>query len=241
MIRLLQDITSADPVTISAKKITFDLNSYDLIFTNSLTVDNNAEVDYIRSGEFKVVYQTSGSAYALSVSNSKCLIKGVEIRRSDANTIYALDCRNATVSVTGDVTAYNTNRLGGGAVGIRAASSSSVTVGGIITAQASTYISLGNSGYKTIADFTEPTTKPGYLTYTDGDSIVGYSTVWVKAAALPSGTAPAISGPVSKTVTAGYAATSTDPYTVTGSPAPTVVKTSGNAGGHHLGRRGKKA
>jgi len=41
--------------------------------------------------------------------------------------------------------------------------------------------------------------------------------------------APGISGPTALTLTAGYGATSTDAFTATGSPAPTVTKTSGNA------------
>jgi len=41
--------------------------------------------------------------------------------------------------------------------------------------------------------------------------------------------APAITGPTAMTLAEGYAATSTGAYTVTGAPAPTVTKTSGNA------------
>jgi len=41
--------------------------------------------------------------------------------------------------------------------------------------------------------------------------------------------APTISGPTTMTLAAGYPATSTGAYTLTGTPAPTVTKTSGNA------------
>ena len=41
--------------------------------------------------------------------------------------------------------------------------------------------------------------------------------------------APAITGPTTMSLAAGYAATSTGVYTITGTPAPTVAKTSGNA------------
>ena len=41
-------------------------------------------------------------------------------------------------------------------------------------------------------------------------------------------TAPTITGPTRMMLTEGYAATSTGMYTVTGNPAPTVTKTSGN-------------
>ena len=41
--------------------------------------------------------------------------------------------------------------------------------------------------------------------------------------------APTITGPTTMTLTQGYAAISTDAYTITGTPAPTVTKTSGNA------------
>ena len=43
------------------------------------------------------------------------------------------------------------------------------------------------------------------------------------------GDAPTISGETDMTLTQGYAATSTGAYTITGNPAPTVTKTSGNA------------
>jgi hypothetical protein len=43
------------------------------------------------------------------------------------------------------------------------------------------------------------------------------------------GVAPTLTGPTSMTLTAGYAATSTDVYTATGSPMPTIAKTSGDA------------
>jgi len=68
-------------------------------------------------------------------------------------------------------------------------------------------------------DFAEVTTREGYNTYTDGTS-----TVWVKYR-VPSG----IAGPTALALTAGYAATSTGVYTVTGDPAPTVTKTAGDA------------
>jgi len=41
--------------------------------------------------------------------------------------------------------------------------------------------------------------------------------------------APGITGPTTMSLTTGYSATSTGVYTVTGNPAPTVTKTSGNA------------
>jgi len=46
---------------------------------------------------------------------------------------------------------------------------------------------------------------------------------------MVSGTAPAITGPTAMILTTGYAATSTGEFTVTGSPAPTVTKTAGDA------------
>ncbi|MDR2687580.1 MAG: DUF6273 domain-containing protein [Oscillospiraceae bacterium] len=46
---------------------------------------------------------------------------------------------------------------------------------------------------------------------------------------LATATAPGITGPTTMSLTAGYAATSTGVYTLTGAPAPTVTKQSGNA------------
>ncbi|MCL2517938.1 MAG: InlB B-repeat-containing protein [Oscillospiraceae bacterium] len=56
----------------------------------------------------------------------------------------------------------------------------------------------------------------------EGDTYFSF-TLTVTAAS-----APAITGSTTMTLTAGYAATSTDAYTINGNPAPTITKTSGD-------------
>ena len=60
-------------------------------------------------------------------------------------------------------------------------------------------------------------------TYTFGTSNGTVTAQWT------ANVAPGITGPTTMTLTVGYAATSTGMYTVTGSPAPTVTKTAGDA------------
>jgi len=60
-------------------------------------------------------------------------------------------------------------------------------------------------------------------TYTFGTSNGTLTAQWT------GNVAPGINGPTTMTLTAGYTATSTGVYTVTGNPAPTVTKTAGDA------------
>jgi len=76
------------------------------------------------------------------------------------------------IVVYGNVTLADAGTLGCGAV---ARDSGKITINGIFTVSAGAgYIRVGDTD-KTQADSTTPTTKTGYLTYTDGAS-----TVWVK-------------------------------------------------------------
>jgi len=70
-------------------------------------------------------------------------------------------------------------------------------------------------------------TYPVVMTATDGgsDNVTLTFTLTVTDETIP----PGINGAAEMTLVAGYAATSTEAYTITGSPAPTVTKTSGNA------------
>ena len=200
-IKLLADITyPMEYCTMDNKKITFDLNGHDLIFTGSLWIDNGSNIDYIGKGKFEVNRTTSYTALYL-LRGSTCKLTGVTINdtagigtgryaegiycydystvivngdvlaisngdiSSNSYAIYAID--NGTVTVNGDVIA-----LGNG-YGALAFGGSTVTINGTMTTN-TIYINVGYI-YKTQADFTLPTTKTGFLTYTDGTS-----TVWVK-------------------------------------------------------------
>jgi len=56
----------------------------------------------------------------------------------------------------------------------------------------------------------------------------GYNDSAEVTVTMAAAAAPAVTGPTTMTLTAGYAAVSTDAYTITGNPAPTVTKTSGD-------------
>jgi len=82
------------------------------------------------------------------------------------------------------------------------------------------------NGYKY---FVSTTTTPSTteLTGNGSTTVIGSTHKYAKITPPPS--APTITGPTSLTLAQGYAATSTNAYTFTGYPAPTVTKTSGDA------------
>jgi len=85
---------------------------------------------------------------------------------------------SGTVTINGNVISSDTGVYASTDYSGRRAPGSQVTINGTITAPL-TYILLedrnGNDTELTAADYTTPTTNPGYLTYTDG-----VSTVWVQ-------------------------------------------------------------
>ncbi|MCL2158274.1 MAG: S-layer homology domain-containing protein, partial [Oscillospiraceae bacterium] len=197
---------------ISNQKITFDLNGYDLIFASTLHVEKKSIIDYIGTGNFKVIVNTTlnsdySNKVALEVIESSMKLTGVEIRDNGTGNyamVVALACDGSSsypgsVVVNGDVKAVGNGKetsygIGvsaqGGAVtvtgniineniksdttGVEVILGGTVTVNGDIGAHPSKYVSFNNT-YKTKEDFTTPTTKAGYKTYTDGTN-----TVWVK-------------------------------------------------------------
>jgi hypothetical protein len=228
-IKLLQNITHTTTCTIDNKKITFDLNGYNLVFNrnndNALVVQNNSIVDYIGTGNFKVIINTNIDANGLRVRlGSVCKLTYVEANDNNnlSSIVRAINCEGGTITVNGDVKTTKSGS-GGSTVGIFASGNvivngnvigsadyavsavlegnvivngnvsntysngigahvlqngriTTITVNGTITAP--TYIQLthpANTTDKTITDYTLPTTKPGYFTYTDGTG-----TVWVK-------------------------------------------------------------
>lgn len=239
---------------LNGKWLTFNNSS-----GTALVVKGGAVVDYTGSGNFRAISSGSGSyCYGLNVlDNSSCKLTYAETRSNGSSAVRvngATSATKASAIVNGDVKASgslssgvntyygsaiingNIHVTGTSYVAVYTGIDSTITVNGNITANnigvfapagtvtvngtitASVYIRL-TSGNKTAADFTNPTSNPGYLTYTDGES-----TVWVKEQVAPN-----ISGPESMSLTTGYTATSTDIYTVTGFPVPTVTKMSGDS------------
>ena len=116
--------------------------------------------------------------------------------------------------------------------GYNAVSTDPYTVSGaraVVTKTAGNGAITWNNGAKTlniaaglpIGDY------PVELTVSNGvdPSVTFTFTLTVEEAAVP----PDINGTSGMTLALGYAAASTEPYTITGSPAPTVTKKSGNA------------
>ena len=278
VIRLLDNIThaSASSTQITNRRITFDLNGHDLIFTNYLGI-SNSNIDYTGTGKFELNHIMTGStssgyffANGLSVYSSGAIrLTGVTVTDSGtgtSRTVRGINCSsNSTVTVDGNVSATgngessssghaiyasgtgtsvtvngnisaanngigvlasgtgtsvtvngNISAANNGTGVLATGTGTTVTVNGTISADAN-YIRVGSTA-KTPAEVTNPTTKPGYLTYTDG-----FTTVWVYAGAP---VAPVITGDATLTLTEGYAATSTGAFTVTGAPALTVALTS---------------
>jgi len=207
VIKLLDNITHELPKAYSMyridnKKITFYLDGFDLIFTeNCLSLDNGSIVDYIGSGELKVIRNLTGTAIgvntsALSIENgSSCTLTEVEITDNGTGigrNVVAIKSNNASVTVNGDVKTTSNRDITANSWGIDA-NSSAITVTGNITCDnigvyvrnnttvtidgsidAPLYIMI-DGNVLSISEFTKPTTKTGYFTYKRGTS-----TVWVK-------------------------------------------------------------
>lgn len=112
VIMLLQDIDYAGGITITNKKITFDLDGKTLTVNNTsgagLTVTNGSVVDIASPGELNVTGSTTG----LSVNNSTVTVTNVT-----SGTLHGiLAGNNSVVTVTNDVTsaAYMAAAASGG-------------------------------------------------------------------------------------------------------------------------------
>jgi len=198
-IKLLQDIEH--PRTEVIKNITFDLNGkilnfneYDNYYVPALRVVGNFAGN---KGEIKLLDPQNGELNTLrgypgvQVTNTGKLtvtnvttdwdpyLYGVwaelecycKVIRNITTTYCGVYAEGGTVEVGGNVSITNEN-----GIGVHAKWGGNVTIDGkIVVPPGATYIKIENNITKSKADFTIPTTKEGYLTYTDGSS-----TVWVK-------------------------------------------------------------
>jgi len=160
--------------------------------TNATTTVNSAGVSANDGCEVTVLGTATGS-YGVYCSDAKITVENangiyfgvyasgsgshITVRNVNSTSsgcvVYATG--SGEVTVLGDVTAS-----GSGIVGAHAYMGGNITIEGTLTATGgATYIAVGLTG-KTEAQYVEPTTKAGYLTYTDGTS-----TVWVKGEADP--------------------------------------------------------
>jgi len=165
-IKLLTNINYNNTLTVSNKKITFDLNGKDLNVnstSNGLEVHSGGNVFLSGIGNFNV----TGSNYGtyINASGDKATVTNVTGRGYVA---YAR--QGGELTVLGNVTVTNAS-----GIGAFAEYGSKITIDGTITVPAGgTYIKVGTTT-KTQNDYEAVTTKAGYFTYTDGSN-----TVWVK-------------------------------------------------------------
>ncbi|MCL2863346.1 MAG: hypothetical protein FWE54_04585 [Methanimicrococcus sp.] len=118
-----------------------------------------------RNSTVTVHNNVTGGLYGVFANDSTITVSGGVI-----NNDFGVSADNSTVNVGGDVESND--------VGLRAENESEVTVDGIITVPSGrTYIEINSVSYD-IGDYSDPSSKSGYLEYTDTDSFV-----WVMAIA----------------------------------------------------------
>ncbi|MCL1951978.1 MAG: hypothetical protein FWF60_04040 [Oscillospiraceae bacterium] len=172
-IRLTDNITYDVELWISAAKtITLDLNGKTLNFNNRVCAGGGGKLLLAApaNGQFNLSYSGGSSAAVWAGDDSI-----VEVTNVNGTGNFCAVCgTGGEVVVYGNVT--------GGNVGAYADCGGKVTIDGTLTTSG-TYIQFWDDDNdieinKTAAQFSTPTTKTGYKTYTDGTS-----TVWVKCAA----------------------------------------------------------
>ncbi|MCL1905836.1 MAG: S-layer homology domain-containing protein, partial [Clostridiales bacterium] len=212
-ITLLADITHTPKVDVIGKTITFELNGKKLNIGS--TGDRGL---YVENGEVKLENAANGELNVnghgvYTINGGKAEVHNIEMSASGGDSGAFAGARSE-VTVRGNITVTTGNSTNNGAY---ASEGGKITVEGIITVPAgATYIMVGNS--KKIQS--GGVSNGGYLEYIDGTSIVK-----VKDTATAE---LKITGPAAMTLAVGYAATSSDIFTITGIPAPTVTKTSGD-------------
>jgi len=116
-IKLLTDITHDGGCSISNKKITFDLNGKNLIFTNTggaALYPTNSAIDYINQGTTGSFQVKSIDGNGLYADNSSCKLTYAEISNTTTNACYAVVGlnSNSTVIINGNVKATGNNSWG---------------------------------------------------------------------------------------------------------------------------------
>ena len=185
-IRLLAGISYEDTITISGKSVTFDLNGMKLdvamplgAWSPGLHVKDGGELKLQANGEFNINGSCCGvfveEGCVATVTNSRAV-------RSDGQAVVV---RGGELTVTGEVLGMD--------VGAGVSDGGKLTVGAITRPSfigedgepvyQGAYIVFNEASLSAEpdimalwqSDFTTPTTKAGYLTYTDGSNVV-----WVK-------------------------------------------------------------
>ena len=173
-IKLTADINYNTHMNIVGKNITFDLNGFKLNATAGLRVEScKLLLADPRNGEFNV--SASHPSFNVQVYGTSTRAEITSATTATAN--YAVYGNAGETIVYGDVTQNN----GGSAdyCGVWTMNGN-ITVKGKITAAGSAAYTkfgpLGSATDKAQAEYTVPSTKTGYFTYTHGT----YGSVWVK-------------------------------------------------------------
>ncbi|MCL2881813.1 MAG: hypothetical protein FWF45_02825 [Coriobacteriia bacterium] len=160
-IKLLTNINVDDQVTIVDRNVTFDLNGFNLVISNTtnasggdgLHLEQNSSVDYMNPGSFTV---SSEYGQALSVDGGSCKVTGVSL---DADGSTAVDVyNNAVVTVSGNIMVSSADNIA-----VYSHSGSKVTVDGNISA-------TGDSSVGVVAEDGSTVAVNGKIT-TDGDGV----------------------------------------------------------------------
>ena len=113
-IKLLTSITHSDGCTLSNKKISFDLNGKDLLFTGGTGAPalklTNCTIDYTGTGNFKVI---STGHDGLNISGGSCTLTYAETSNSSGWSSAVFCSNGGNVTVNGNVTATNNGNNNG--------------------------------------------------------------------------------------------------------------------------------
>ena len=187
-IQLLQDI-SIDSLSIVNKKVIFELGPYNLEITNLVVDTYYSNNSYVSS----VDYTCSTGTFTVgkvSVSASNVTVQDVTVWFNQDCGIYAE--YDADVIVKGNVLSYSTVNIPVNVIAW-AYYDSTIRIDGTVTIDSGyydrpNYVRLGrgeffsNIGVLSRSQYTLPTTKTGYLTYTIDDDD---STIWIKGTPVP--------------------------------------------------------
>jgi len=174
-IKLTADITYGSNIYITGKAITLDLNGFTLTATAGLQIWNGGKVLLAdpHNGEFNVTGGSGSFNVAIYGSGAKAEITSA----ATSAARYAVYANDGEVIVYGDVKqqkAGATSEYTGTWV-----MSGNITIEGTMTvAEGAAYAKFGPipGTDKAPGENTEPSTKPGYFTYTHSS----YGSVWVK-------------------------------------------------------------
>ncbi len=185
-IQLLDYISQNEGIYIDNKYITFLMNGKNIFAHNpngyGMSVENSV-IDMQGAGYFDVSGTIGLDANNSVVKISRAIGAPTGVKAENHSNVIiqgyvsasfmGVSSNNSSVTVTGDVTVSDVGS--GSGFGVQAINGGVVTIDGAVNVPSGlTYVKVGTT-LKSKFDYTLPTTKAGYATYTDGTN-----TVWVK-------------------------------------------------------------